>query len=161
MLEVLMGNQKKNGGTPINDLKIGVVQNFSGNDEIRRAFLKMTEKIKSQGYQMIDVQIPFDKARFDLKDLQKDREAANELLFNHADLLLLPTLNDHVPTIQEAQQKGPQAISPANTFFCNYFGLPAISLPYGKDSNGLPLAFQVAGKPMKDWEVLNVAQSII
>jgi aspartyl-tRNA(Asn)/glutamyl-tRNA(Gln) amidotransferase subunit A len=52
-----------------------------------------------------------------------------------------------------------QAISPDNTFFCNYFGLPAVSLPCGFSQDGLPLGFQVVGPPWSEELVLNVAYS--
>jgi aspartyl-tRNA(Asn)/glutamyl-tRNA(Gln) amidotransferase subunit A len=64
-----------------------------------------------------------------------------------------------VPTIQQALKKGRQAIAPANTFFCNYFGLPAITLSYDNDSKGLPLGFQMVGKPNHDFEVIEFAKS--
>jgi aspartyl-tRNA(Asn)/glutamyl-tRNA(Gln) amidotransferase subunit A len=158
ILDILTPHRKN---TVLSDkpLRIGVVQNFGANDEIRNAFSKLVEKIKSSEYATVVVEIPFEKAQFNLANLLSDRQAVNEMLFSKADLLLLPTLNDYIPTIQEAKQKGPQAIAPANTFFCNYFGLPAISIPYGKDSKGLPLAFQIVGNSMQDWQVLELAKS--
>ena len=157
MLNVLTNNQIKKNNPRI-ALKIGVVQNFSGNEDIKKSFLKVSAKLKELHYEIIPIEIPFDKAQFNIENLKKDREAVNELLFTKANLLLLPTLNDYIPTIEEAKKKGDQAIAPANTFFYNYFGLPAISIPYGKDTKDLPLAFQVIGKPMQDYQVLDFAK---
>jgi aspartyl-tRNA(Asn)/glutamyl-tRNA(Gln) amidotransferase subunit A len=158
MLKILTNNQP-NKIIPNTVLKIGVVQNFSGNEQIKTSFLKVSEKLKESGHEIIPVVIPFSKAQFNIQNLKKDREAVNELLFTQADLLLLPTLNDYIPTIEEAKKKGDQAIAPANTFFCNYFGLPAISIPYGKDTKGFPLSFQIVGKPMQDYQVLDFAKN--
>ena len=38
-------------------------------------------------------------------------------------------------------------------------GLPAVSVPCDKDKNGMPVAFQVIGKPFKEAELLNIAYS--
>jgi aspartyl-tRNA(Asn)/glutamyl-tRNA(Gln) amidotransferase subunit A len=157
MLNVLTNNQSKKNNATIS-LRIGVVQNFNGNKEINKSFLKVAEKLKGMEHEIISVEIPFDKAQFNIENLKKDRQAGNELLFSKADLLLLPTLNDYVPKIEEAKKIGDQAIAPANTFFCNYFGLPAISIPYGKDTKGFPLSFQVIGKPLQDYQVLDFAK---
>ena len=157
LLNVLANNQiKKNNSSSA--LKIGVVQNFSGNEEIKKSFLEISAKLKESHYETISIEIPFDKAQFNVENLKKHRESVNELLFTKVDLLLLPTLSDYVPTIEDAKKKGDQAIAPANTFFCNYFGLPAISIPYRRDTKDLPLAFQVIGKPMQDYEVLDFAK---
>lgn len=104
MLNVLTNNQTKRNNSNI-ALKIGVVQNFSGNEEIKKSFLKVSAKIKELHHEIIPIEIPFDKAQFNIENLKKDREAVNELLFTKADLLLLPTLNDYIPTIEEAKKK--------------------------------------------------------
>ena len=41
----------------------------------------------------------------------------------------------------------------------NYLGLPAMSLPCGFDENGLPLAFQLVGRPFDEASVLRVAHA--
>jgi aspartyl-tRNA(Asn)/glutamyl-tRNA(Gln) amidotransferase subunit A len=43
-------------------------------------------------------------------------------------------------------EKGDQALSPANTFFANYYGLPSVSIPVDKDSNGLPFGIQLISR---------------
>jgi aspartyl-tRNA(Asn)/glutamyl-tRNA(Gln) amidotransferase subunit A len=44
-----------------------------------------------------------------------------------------------------------------NTFFCNYYGLPAISVPCGFSENGLPLGLQVVGQQWGEGKVLDIA----
>jgi aspartyl-tRNA(Asn)/glutamyl-tRNA(Gln) amidotransferase subunit A len=70
---------------------------------------------------------------------------------------VLPTLVDPVPTIEQAQRDGAQAVSPANTFFANYFGLPAISIPVGVDQLLGPFALQIVGPIGADMSVLKFA----
>jgi aspartyl-tRNA(Asn)/glutamyl-tRNA(Gln) amidotransferase subunit A len=157
ILKILTVNKEGQKIRSKKSLKIGLVQNFTASAEIKKSFSKIENKFTSQ--KIAAVSIPFHMAVFDLKNIKGDREAVDELLFKKVDLLLLPTLSDRVPTIQQALKKGPQAIEPANTFFCNYFGLPAITLSYGKDSKGLPLGFQVVGKPNHDFDVIEFAKS--
>jgi aspartyl-tRNA(Asn)/glutamyl-tRNA(Gln) amidotransferase subunit A len=71
-------------------------------------------------------------------------------------MLLLPTTSTTVPTIKDAGTN-PQALSPENTAFANYYGLPAISVPCGFDRHGLPLGLQIVGKPWDDATVLRLA----
>ena len=160
MLNVLTNKQPKKRDNFRIASRIGIVKNFNGNEEIRQSFLKVEEKLKGMDHEITSVEIPFDKAQFNIKSLKKDREAVNELLFTKADLLLLPTLCDYIPKIEAAKNIGDQAIAPDNTFFCNYFGLPSISIPYEKDTKGFPLSFQVIGKPMQDYQVLDFARRV-
>ena len=57
----------------------------------------------------------------------------------------------------QPKQKTTQAISADNTFFCNYYGLPAISIPCGFDKNGLPLGLQIVGPHWGENKVLDMA----
>ncbi len=72
------------------------------------------------------------------------------------DVLLLPTTTTTVLTVKEASAN-PQALSPENTSFANYYGLPAISVLCGFDTNGLPLGLQIVGKPWGESAVLRLA----
>jgi aspartyl-tRNA(Asn)/glutamyl-tRNA(Gln) amidotransferase subunit A len=78
-------------------------------------------------------------------------------LFKDVDLLLLPTTTQTTPTVKEATGN-PLALSAENTMFANYYGLPSISIPMGRDSNGLPLGLQIVGRPGEDAVVLDVAR---
>jgi Asp-tRNA(Asn)/Glu-tRNA(Gln) amidotransferase A subunit family amidase len=40
--------------------------------------------------------------------------------------------------------------------FANYYGLPAVSVPCGSDSHGLPVGLQIVGRPGDDGAVLQL-----
>ncbi len=42
--------------------------------------------------------------------------------------------------------------------FANYYGLPAISVPMGRDLSGMPLGLQIVGRPGEDAAVLDLAR---
>jgi aspartyl-tRNA(Asn)/glutamyl-tRNA(Gln) amidotransferase subunit A len=46
------------------------------------------------------------------------------------------------------------------TVQANVTGLPAISIPMGEDSNGLPMGFQMMGRPFDESGLLNLAKTI-
>jgi aspartyl-tRNA(Asn)/glutamyl-tRNA(Gln) amidotransferase subunit A len=71
-------------------------------------------------------------------------------------VLLLPTTTTTVPTIRDASAN-PQALSPENTAFANYYALPVISVLCGFDTHGLPLGLQIVGKPWDESAVLRLA----
>jgi aspartyl-tRNA(Asn)/glutamyl-tRNA(Gln) amidotransferase subunit A len=71
-------------------------------------------------------------------------------------VLVLPTTTTATPKIEDAAND-PQALSPALTMFANYYGLPAMSVPCGVDSRGLPVGLQVVAKPWDDAAVLQLA----
>jgi aspartyl-tRNA(Asn)/glutamyl-tRNA(Gln) amidotransferase subunit A len=93
----------------------------------------------------------------DLRSIDVDRKTIAQRAFRNIDVLLLPTTATAVPAVEEAKGK-PQALSPSNTMFANYFGLPAISVPCGFDSHGLPVGLQIVGKPSDEATVLQVAR---
>lgn len=73
------------------------------------------------------------------------------------DVLLLPTTTTSVPAVKEVGANS-LALSPENTVFANYYGLPAVSVPCGFDGNGLPLGLQIVGKPWDEATVLYTAR---
>jgi aspartyl-tRNA(Asn)/glutamyl-tRNA(Gln) amidotransferase subunit A len=83
----------------------------------------------------------------------------NSTLFADVAALVLPTLSAPTPTVDEARAGGPQAVAPDNTFFCNYFGLPAMTVPAGLDAAGLPLGIQFVGPRGADDRVLSLARA--
>ena len=98
---------------------------------------------------------PFGDPSRGIANIEADRKAMAEDAFKDVDVLLLPTTITTVPTIKAAGTN-PQALSPENTAFANYYGLPAISVPCGFDSNGLPLGLQIIGKPWDEQTVLRL-----
>ena len=88
--------------------------------------------------------------------IESDRKAISGQAFQDVDVLLLPTTTTTVPTIKDAGTNQ-QALSPENTVFANYYGIPAISILCGFDNHGLPLGLQIVGKPWDEAAVLRLA----
>jgi aspartyl-tRNA(Asn)/glutamyl-tRNA(Gln) amidotransferase subunit A len=139
--------------------RFGVAVNFEATSEVRAAFSAGIEGLGRFNCNLVDVSVPFERATFDIRNIAKDRQDIKASLFEDVDFLLMPTLSDAPPTFETANAAGPQAVSPANTFFSNYFGLPAISLACGRSGVGLPLGIQIVAAPGRDEELLEVAQA--
>ena len=139
--------------------RIGIVKNFKATDEVRTAFLHAVDTFHSLGHTTHDIDAPLDFPSFDLKNIEEDRKTISQSLFKDLDVLLLPTTTDIPPSIEEAKAGGPQAVSAGNTFFCNYYGLPAISILCGLSKNGLPLGLQIVGPRWGEGSVLDVAHT--
>lgn len=108
---------------------------------------------------LIEATAPFDAARFDAAAIERDRADGSRRDFADVDALVLPTLTARAPTIDEARSQGEQAVSPNNTFFCNYFGFPAISVPAGELTAGLPFGLQLVGPRGADERILSLAKA--
>jgi aspartyl-tRNA(Asn)/glutamyl-tRNA(Gln) amidotransferase subunit A len=135
---------------------LGIVKNFTATDEVWAAFLRAVETLQALGYTIQEtIQLAFPS--FDFTQIETDRQAVSHALFQQSDVLLLPTTTDLTPTIAEATAAGPQAVSADNTFFCNYYGLPAISIPCGLSINGLPLGLQIVSTHWGEGSVLDIA----
>jgi aspartyl-tRNA(Asn)/glutamyl-tRNA(Gln) amidotransferase subunit A len=88
-----------------------------------------------------------------------------ETAFAGADLVHLPALTVPVPTI--AETTGPDGAHASRTLAAlthctrgiNYLGLPAVSIPAGFTSNGLPCAFQLVGRPFAEAMLLRAADA--
>ncbi|HLZ15398.1 MAG TPA: amidase family protein, partial [Cyclobacteriaceae bacterium] len=139
--------------------RIGIVRNYSATPEVRDIFIKATEEFKKAGYLTVDLDVPFASASFNITTIEKDRGKIAATLFKDIDVLLLPTTTDLTPAISVAEKLGPQGVAADNTFFCNYFALPAASIPCGFDKNGLPSGLQVVGPAWGDGVVLDVSQA--
>jgi aspartyl-tRNA(Asn)/glutamyl-tRNA(Gln) amidotransferase subunit A len=105
---------------------------------------------------MKSVAVPFGDPNGGIANIKADREHIADQSFKDIDILLLPTTTTTVPTIQEAGNN-PQALSPENTAFANYYGLPAITVGCGFDSQGLPVGLQIVSKPWGESAVLRLA----
>jgi len=83
--------------------------------------------------------------------------------FAQADLILTPVLAIPVPTIAETTGRTGKAYLDMvvaitrNTKVINYLGLPAMSVPCGFTSNGLPTSFQLIGRPLHETALLRAA----
>lgn len=139
--------------------RLGVVSNYEAADAMTQAF-QAAPSIRQIASSAIAVTVPFSDARFDPSGIDSARASINERLFSNVDLIVLPTLVDPVPTVEQATQSGAQAVSPANTFFANYFGLPAISIPVEMDHLLGPVALQIVGPSGGDLTVLEFARRV-
>jgi aspartyl-tRNA(Asn)/glutamyl-tRNA(Gln) amidotransferase subunit A len=155
--DVASGRQALEGPSPVRSL--GVVTNFAGEDQVRSALHKVLAQIKTMGIETVEVRAPFEAASFDVSTVQRDRASINASLFRDVGAIVLPTLTAPTPTIEDARARGPMAVSADNTFFSNYFGLPAITVPSGFDKNGLPLGVQFVGPRGGDADVLALARA--
>src|SRR5262249_36559048 len=114
------------------------------------------EIIRGFGYPTRSIAAPLRNPGGDLSNIEADRKAISRQTFREIDALLLPTTTSGVPAIKDAS-RNPLALSPENTVFANYYGLPAISIPCGFDGNGLPLGLQIVAKPWDEATVLHLA----
>ena len=74
------------------------------------------------------------------------------------DVLMLPTSGFQVNTIQETSP-GPSIVSSSFSVYTplfNFTGLPAIQIPCGFDTDGLPVGFQIAGLPFDEATICQV-----
>jgi aspartyl-tRNA(Asn)/glutamyl-tRNA(Gln) amidotransferase subunit A len=88
-------------------------------------------------------------------------------IWETVDVLLTPTTPITAPRIGEttaAVNGGQEDIRLASTRLVrgiNVLGLPAISIPCGQDSRGLPIGAQIIGQPFAEAAVLRVAQALM
>ena len=87
-------------------------------------------------------------------------------VFGKVDIFATPTIRMKVPTLQatdiDAGKPGAveafNALS-INTRAINYMGLPSVSVPCGFDGDGLPIGFQIQGRPFAEGRSLKVADA--
>jgi len=137
--------------------RLGVVTNYTATAEIRAAFERCVASLAMMNVELVEATAPFDAARFDAAAIQHDRADTSRDDFIDLDAFVLPTLTARAPTIDEARAQGEQAVSPDNTFFCNYFGYPAISVPGGFLGETERFGVQFVGRKGADDLVLSVA----
>ncbi len=136
--------------------RLGVVSHPKADAAVTAAFDRAVETIRSLGYPLVPAAAPSADLSRGISSIEADREAIAGQAFKEIDILILPTTTTMVPSISEAGAD-PQALSPENTLFANYYGLPAISIPCGWDAHGLPLGLQLVGKPGDENAVLAIA----
>lgn len=83
-----------------------------------------------------------------------------------ADVLLCPTVPVPVPTREEADMEaagkvfGVVARLTALTRPFSYLGLPVLSMPMGRDANGMPMGVQLVGRPFGEARLLAIAHAL-
>ena len=83
--------------------------------------------------------------------------------FSRCDVLFAPVLSNPVPTIAETSgTTGKDSLDlvvslTRNTKIVNYIGLPAMSVPCGFSENGMPVSFQLIGRPLAEAMLLRAA----
>jgi aspartyl-tRNA(Asn)/glutamyl-tRNA(Gln) amidotransferase subunit A len=138
------------------DLRIGVANNARTDREVLEAFEQAVETIRGLGYPIKAAAAPLTDFSKGIADIERDRSTVADRCFEGIDLLLLPTTPTVTPRVSEATGN-PLALSPENTMFANYYGLPAVSVPCGFDKRGLPLGLQIVGRPWDERSVLRLA----
>jgi Asp-tRNA(Asn)/Glu-tRNA(Gln) amidotransferase A subunit family amidase len=133
-------------------LRVGIATNFKADSDIAAAFSRAVDTVAGLGYGVSEVVVPFADPSTGIRHIERDREAIAQRLFDVIDVLLLPTTTTAVLRTEAASNA--QALSAENTVFANYYGLPAMTVPSGFDSRGLPLGLQIVAKPRADLDVL-------
>ena len=87
----------------------------------------------------------------------------NNAAFSHCDVVLLPTVGEEAPTLSELDvgdsDELPQMLRRLTGYTrpINYYGLPSINIPGGFSKNGLPLGFQIIGRPYHEGLLFQMA----
>jgi Asp-tRNA(Asn)/Glu-tRNA(Gln) amidotransferase A subunit family amidase len=100
----------------IENQRIGVAKNFHSTAEVKKILSYAIENLKSLGV-TTDVEVPFESATFSIQKIDQDRRNISKTLFKDIDILLLPTVADTTPTLNEVEKSGPNAVATENTFF--------------------------------------------
>jgi len=86
-------------------------------------------------------------------------------VFGACDVLALPTCPVRTPTLAETDTGGDSRFVAISTAmgsaigFANYLGLPALSVPMGFDSRGMPVGLQLVGRPFAEALLLRTAHA--
>ena len=83
----------------------------------------------------------------------------SEVFEKGIDVILTPTTPTSAFKIRDEKKRDPldMYLNDVFTVTANLAGLPAISVPTGKDGLGLPLGLQLIGKPWGEGNLLNFA----
>ena len=90
--------------------------------------------------------------------------AFRRAVFRKADILVLPSVPIPAPSRAESGADGPRhteiaAILSSLTRLFNYLGVPALSLPCGFSSAGLPLSMQLVAAPFEEAKLLRAGHA--
>jgi len=98
----------------------------------------------------------FEKAQIARVMLQRQLGAA----FEKCDALITPAAPSCAPKLGEKVSPAQASLADKCTVFANLAGLPAIALPCGKSSNGMPIGLQLVGRQYDDVNLLGFARAL-
>lgn len=110
----------------------------------RERIIRNSAEIKAPAYA---------QARRELDLLRREMKK----VFATVDLLVTPTMP--TPPVTIAQAADPSAVSIRNTSPFDVLGLPAISVPCGFTTSGLPIGLQIVGAPFAETTVLALSHA--
>lgn len=148
------------GGIELPDLsiRVGIGDNVDAVSDVAQAMQTTAAILRSINYKTISAPVPFgDPGNDGFAAIEKNREKIGIEGFQNVDIFVLPTFSSQVPTVDEAEINPSQGLSAEQTAFANYYGLPAISVPCGFDSNGMPVGLQFVTRPGGDATLLKLA----
>ena len=81
------------------------------------------------------------------------KEDLHQILLN-VDVVITPSAPKPAQPMEKAASDARRRSGPSFTSLFNITGLPALSIPMGFSSDGLPLSLQIAGRPFDEATVL-------
>ena len=137
----------------LSGLRIGVVDNLVrySTDEIRALFDNAVSVLQQQGAEIVHVSVSLGNTSSEVPAFRKSFVAAMDR--NELDLVIYPTIRGAVRTHTAAasgSNSNGMYISPSA-------GVPAVTVPMGTDSSGLPSGLEFAGRPYDDALALSAA----
>jgi len=83
-----------------------------------------------------------------------------EKAFEKVDALILPTTATTAFKFNEKKNPLEMYMSDIFTIPMNLAGIPAISIPFGKDNKGLPIGIQIVGKWFEEGEIFQISYAL-
>jgi Asp-tRNA(Asn)/Glu-tRNA(Gln) amidotransferase A subunit family amidase len=80
--------------------------------------------------------------------------------FRDVDVIICPTIRKAAPQVDQIADDGSEAGGLLSLEFLrmnrpfSFLGLPALSMPVARDSNGIPIGLQIIGRPFSDHQLL-------
>jgi aspartyl-tRNA(Asn)/glutamyl-tRNA(Gln) amidotransferase subunit A len=86
-----------------------------------------------------------------IETLKRVRECRRDIrrVFEQVDVLLLPTMREPAPLIDETVKETHRR-PPSNTSAFNHFGTPALTVPCGFSQDGMPIGLQIVAAPYRE-----------
>lgn len=130
------------------DSMFDIAQYDGFSDDVKERILYGADILRKENYSEV-----FEQAMKTRTLISKEFEKA----FTKYDIILNPTVQNLVPTYEEIFSKDFAGfLSTKYTAGANLAGLPAISIPSGIDSRGMPMGLQFMGRPFSEKELLNI-----